>query len=190
MKRNIKIASTVLAVTIALAIGIILYENETLVSTQQLRTQGFEFEPVWTTASFYSGKTDVADVSVTLGEVEPQQGLAYMTFYIDHTTGTLDSFYLEFTPQYIMYCYMQPPNYPASITKAPDGLSTIVEANNLGSYGVGTLGLEFYLQPYETDSFGFQVNFTVTPSGSPQTRQVGTAQVQLPLTYANATDSP
>jgi hypothetical protein len=129
----------------------------------------------------------VAEVGVLVGSVEPQQGVAYMQFYIAAHSGMLDSFSVEFTPQGIMQCYVESPSIPASITRGADGISTIVEVNDLGIAGIATLTLDFYLQPYQTPGFWFEVNFTMHQIGFPQTRQVGLGQVELPITYANAT---
>ena len=187
MRRSVKISSVVLAVIVAVTIGIVLYNNVTSVSTEQLRTGGFEVENGWTGATFYSGNTSVAEVGVLVGSIDPQQGVAYMQFYIAPDSGMLDSFSVELTPQVAMQCYVESPSVPAIITRDVDGISTIVKVKDLGVAGAATLALDFYLQPYQTDSFGFEVNFTMHQIDFPQTRQVGLAQVELPITYANAT---
>ena len=186
MRRSVKISSVVLAVIVAVTVGIVMYNDVTAVSTEQLRAGGFESENGWIGADFYSGNTSVAEVGVLVGSVDSQQGVAYMQFYIAPNSGMLDSFSVEFTPQGIMQCYVESPSVPASVTRGA-GTSTIVEADDLGTAGIATLTLDFYLQPYQTSNFLFEVNFTMHQIGFPQTRQVGSTQAELPITYANTT---
>jgi hypothetical protein len=199
MKRSVKIASIVLAVIVVLTVGIVLYDSGAFVSTEQLQTEGFK--ELWTDpethiAGFYSDKVEVAEVSVGVGLVMPQQGLAYMTFYIAHEVGmqkhNIDSLYLEFTPTSApIQVYLERPGAqlwpPMVFQTSSDGISTIVGVNELGSLGIGTIPLNFYLGSQTNESFWFQVNFTMHPSGSLLTRQVGSAQIELPITLANAT---
>jgi hypothetical protein len=196
MRQAIKIVSIVLIVIVAFTIGILLYENETFVSTEQLQ---FKLQqpanPVWSYAgTFYSGKTDVAEIATSTGGVEPPYGLASFTFYISHSSGILDSLYLELTPANggFIVVYLEKPEsqiWPSMIFQSsPDGTGTIVGVSNLGSLGMGTLGLNFYLEPQNgANSFWFAVNFTMRPTGFPQTRQAGSTLVELPITYANTT---
>jgi hypothetical protein len=201
MKRTIKIVSIVLAVIIVLAIGTVLYDSGTFVSTEQLRTDGWT--QLWTDpethcADFYSGNVDVAEISVDVGLVMPQQDLAYMTFNIAHSVAMLgspfDSLYLEFTPtnpSTFIQWYLEKPEAqvwpPMVFQTSSDGMSTIVGVDHLGLLGTGTLVLNFFLEPYQATSFWFEVNFTMHANGS-LTRQAGeSAQIEIPITYANAT---
>jgi hypothetical protein len=198
MKRSIKIASIVLAVIFVLTIGIVLYDAGAFVSTEQLQTEGFKQLSIPDSetyaASFYSNKVEVAEVSVDVGLVMPQQGLAYMQFYISHEVGMLDSLYLEFTPTNpgaFIQLYLERPGarpWPLMVFQtSSDARSTIVGVDDLGSIGTGTVGLAFFLRPYQATSFWFELNFTMHASGSLLTRQVGSAQIELPITLANAT---
>ncbi|MGD0027561.1 MAG: hypothetical protein ABSC91_01320 [Candidatus Bathyarchaeia archaeon] len=196
MKRSIKIASIVLAVIFALTIGIVLYDAGAFVSTERLQTEGFKelaIDSETHIASFYSDKVEVADVSVDVGLVMPQQGLAYMQFYIGHEVGMLDSLYLEFTPTGApIQVYLEKPGAqlwpPMVFQTSSDGISTIVGVDDLGLLGTGTIPLNFYLGSYQTnESFWFEVNFTMHATGSLLTRQVGSAQIELPIAFANAT---
>lgn len=201
MKRSVKIVSIVLAAIVVLTIGIVLYDVGAFVSTEQLQTEGFQKllnDPETYVADFYSGKVEVAEVSLDVGLVMPQQDLAYMTFYIAHevgSAGVFDSLYLEFTPTNpgsFIHVYMERPGPqlwpPMVFQTSSDGMSTIVGVDDLESLGIGTIPLNFYLGPYQTtESFWFEVNFTMHASGSLLTRQVGSAQIELPITLANAT---
>lgn len=196
MKRNFKIASIVLAAIVVLTIGIVLYDSGAFVSTEQLQTEGFKQQSIPDSetyiASFYSNKIEVADVSVDVGSVMPQQDLAQMTFYVAHEVGILDSLYLEFTPTGApIQLYLERPGAqlwpPMVFQTSSDGISTIVGVEDLGSLGIGTIPLNFYLGSQTNESFWFQVNFTMHTSGSLLTRQVGSAQIELPITLANAT---
>jgi hypothetical protein len=199
MKRSIKVASIVLVVIVALTIVIVLYGSGAFVSTEQLQTEGFK---PWTianftspgsyVATFYRNNNRLADVSVNVGLVMPQQNLAGITFSISHEAGMLDSLYLEFTPTNgFIQVYLERPGaqiWPSMIFQtSTDGRSTIVGVEDLGLIGIGTIGLNFYVDPSGTTAFWFEVNFTMHQTGFPPTRQAGLAQVQLPLTYANAT---
>jgi hypothetical protein len=195
MKRSIKIISIILAVIVILTIGIVLYNSGAFVSAEQLQTDGFKQLTTSNStylATFHSDKVEVAEVSVDLGVVEPQQGLAGMTFYISHSIGTIDSLYLEFTPNAggFIQVYLERPSTqiwpPMIFQTSTDGRSTIVGVSDLGFLGIGTIGLNFYLEPSQT-SFWFEANFTMHPTGFPPTRQVGSAQIELPITFANAT---
>jgi hypothetical protein len=199
MKRSIKIASIVLAVIVTLAVGTVLYNSEALVSPEQLRTEGFK---LWSiagvtqlgsyVATFYKNKTEVAEVSVDVDPVMPQLGLASMKFDISHEVGVIDSLYLEFTPMNgLIQLYLERPGAqiwpPMIFQTSSDGRSTIVGVDHLGLIGIGTIELNFYLEPQQTTGFWFYVNFTMRPTGFLTTRQAGSAQVELPITYANAT---
>jgi hypothetical protein len=195
VKRDIKIASIVLAVIVVLTVGIVLYGSGVFAPTEQLQTEGFRAtDPETYEATFYSNKIEMAVISADVGLVEPVQELAGMTFYISHGTGVLDSLYLEFTPTNpggFIQLYLEKPGAqiwpPMIFQTSPDGRSTIVGVSDLGLLGIGTIGLNFYIDPSGTTSFWFEVNFTMHTAGFPPTHQAGSAQVQLPLTYANAT---
>jgi hypothetical protein len=104
----------------------------------------------------------------------------------------LDSLYLEFTPNSgFIQLYLERPAaqiWPSMIFQtSTDGRSTIVGVSDLGLIGVGTIGLNFYFEPSGTTGFWFEVDFTMHTPGFPPPRQAGSAQVELPITYANAT---
>jgi len=195
MKRNIKITSIVLAMIVVLTIGIVLYGSGVLASTEQLQTEGFKAVDSETYgATFYSGKIEVAVISADVGLVEPRQELAGMTFYISHGVGMLDSIHLEFTPMNpngFIQLYLEKPSSqiwpPMIFQTSKDGRSTIVGVSDLGLLGIGTIRLNFYVDPSGTTSFLFEVTFTMHTTGFPPTHQAGSAQVELPLTYANVT---
>jgi hypothetical protein len=161
MKRSIKIVSVVLIVIVVLTIGIVLHNSGALVSTKQLQTEGFKQLSIPDSetyvASFNSDKVEVAGVSVDVGPVTPQQGLAYMTFYIQpYGDGTmLDSLYLNFTTTnpfgFFRFYLGRPGNqfWPPMIFRgSADGRSTIVGVNDLGASGTSGIEFDFYLEPH------------------------------------------
>jgi hypothetical protein len=201
MKLSIKIVSIVLIVIVVLTIGIVLYNSGALVSTKQLQTEGFKQLSIPDSetyvASFNSDKAEAVRVSVDVGNVTPGQGaLAYMTFYIQsfEDVGGFDSLYLNFTTTnpfgFFRFYLGRPGNqfWPPMIFRgSADGRSTIVGVDDLGVSGTYGIEFGFYLEPSQTTSFWFRVNFTTQPTGFPPTRQAGSAQIELPITYANAT---
>ena len=192
MKRSIKVASIVLAVIIVLTIGIVLYGNGTFVSAEQLHTRGFvstEFKNY--VADFYRSENEVFEVSVQLGIMDPEFPIVSMYVYFSNHSGTLDSLSLGFAAQGVagfIQCYFESPaSVPATVT-TPDGQNTIVQVNDPGKMGTSSFYLEFLVVPLlQANNFEFQVKFTLLSSGFPLTRQAGSTQTELPLTFANAT---
>jgi hypothetical protein len=209
MKRSIKIASIVLVAIVVLTIGIVLYDSGAFLSTEQLQTEDFKQQSYPNSetyeATFYSNNVEVADASVYIGPVTPQQGLASMTVYIEPGQGAgltssntptwmLDSFHLELTPARnggLIRWYLETPEAPPWThmvfqTSNEDPTTTIVGADNLGAIGY-LVSLAFYVEAYGATSFRFELNFTMHETGSLFTRQAGSAQIELPVTLANAT---
>ena len=209
MNRSIKIASIVLAAIVVLTVGIVLYDSGAFLSTEQLQTEGFKQQSYPNSetyeATFYSNNVEIADASVYIGPVTPQQGLASMAVYIEPGQGAgltsstptwmLDSFHLELTPARtggIIRWYLETPEAPPWThmvfqTSSEDPTSTIVGADNLGAIGLDPVSLAFYVEAYGATSFRFELNFTMHETGSLFTRQAGSAQIELPITLANAT---
>jgi hypothetical protein len=210
MKRSIKIVSIVLAAIVVLTVGIVLYDSGALVSTEQLQTEGFKQQSIPNSdiyeATFYSNNVKVADASVYIGPVTPQQGLASMQVYIEPGQGAgltssntptwmLDSFHLELAPARnggLIRWYLETPEAPPWThmvfqTSSEDPTSTIVGADNLGAIGGDPVSLAFYVEAYGATSFRFELNFTMHETGSLFTSQAGSAQIELPITLANAT---
>jgi len=193
MKPRMRVVSIVLVVIIAVTITIVLCNNGTFVSAEQLQTEGFVLTPSKEyAASFYRDKTEVNDVSLLLEPVPPHSFFASMTVYFSNHPGILDSLSLDFKPAQglggVIQCYFESPtSVPATVKTGADGLSTIVEANDLGTTGEGSFYLQFLIEPFQANSFWFEVNFTMRPTGFPPTRQTGSAQIELPFTFANST---
>lgn len=199
MKRSIKIASVALALIIVLAVWIVLYDPSAFVSTQQLQTDGFKQLYIQGSetyvADFNSSKVKVAGVSVDVGPIMPQQSLVYMTFNIQpYGDGTsFDSLYLNFTTTnpfgFFRFYLGRPGNefWPPMVFRGTTDRSTIVGADDLGVSGTMSIEFDFYLEPVQTTSFWFEMNFTTHPTGFPPTRQLGSARIEVPIVYTNAT---
>ena len=200
MKR-IAIASVFLMVIVVLTVGIVLYGSGVFVPTGQLRTDGFKqlsFPNNETSeARFYNNKIEVAIVDAGAGLVgEPMQNLAGMRFYVSHETGVLDSLYLEFTPMNpgaFIEVYLERSSSqiwpPMIFQTSTDGSSTVMGVSDLGLLGIGTIGLNFYLEPSGTTGFWFEANFTMHTAGFPPTHEAGSAQIGLPFTFATTTQN-
>jgi hypothetical protein len=190
LKRTVKAASVVLAVIIAVTIVIVLYDSGTFTSTVQLQTDGFlSIAPEEQAADFYRSKTEVIDVSLGMMAVNPLSSFAEMDVYVSNHTGILDSLYLTFVGPSLaqpIQCYLQTPNGVSATVKLGADLSTIVEVNGYAMQ-TGSFFLQFLVWPGQANSFLFEVNFTMRPTGFPPTRQAGYAQAELPFRFVNAT---
>ncbi|MGD0978829.1 MAG: hypothetical protein ABR962_06760 [Candidatus Bathyarchaeia archaeon] len=191
IKRSVKAASIVLVVVVAITVAVALYVNGAFVSAEQLQTQGFVSSgPKRYTVDFYKNNNEVFEVNVQLSVMDPEFNLATMMVYFSNHSGTLDSLTLSFTSPSInqfIRCYLETPtSVPATVTTR-DGLNTNVQLTGLGKMGIGSFYLQFLIQPFQANNFEFQVNFALLQTGLPPIRQTGTAQIQLPTTFTNAT---
>lgn len=185
-----KVVIAVLAVLGAsLLCGVVLASSlEMFIFTECLHVEKFKsISEDSHAADILDNGVRVANIYIRVEHPAPQAFDVPVLVSIWHLKGTeLDSLFLKFSGINYIQIYLEAPRGswpPIHFRQSSDGKGTVLEVDDLGFQGTGTVTLQFLLRPFsEQHSFHFEAGFSMHKKVFMQlTRQEVLAYTEIPI---------